>query len=312
MPGDTVNFTITVDNDGNNDLNSLVVYDNLLDSNGKTVSSQISNVGTMLSLQESTISFPLTIAATAVPGNYSNSAYAKALNGSLQEVNSQATAVSWFIVGTGNSGQQQQSNQSNQQNTNNKPDVTVVNRNLSSKSASSPSLSVGNSAAGQVLGAACVQASFTVNLQQGSNNKDVKALQVYLNKNGFALAKKGAGSPGFETSAFGPLLKAALTKFQIVNGIKERGVFGTETRTFLNNLLNTSGEAFCLPPAPLSKVKPKLPAITIKTPTLKPVKPLVIKTPRPVTVKTPPPKPSAAKKSSNIFSKILNPLAFWP
>jgi peptidoglycan hydrolase-like protein with peptidoglycan-binding domain len=46
---------------------------------------------------------------------------------------------------------------------------------------------------------------------------DVKRLQVFLNAQGFIVAKKGAGSPGHETTYFGPATKAALMKFQMAH-----------------------------------------------------------------------------------------------
>ena len=42
----------------------------------------------------------------------------------------------------------------------------------------------------------------------------MKALQQFLNAQGFTIAKTGPGSLGQETSLFGPATKAALIKFQ--------------------------------------------------------------------------------------------------
>jgi len=47
--------------------------------------------------------------------------------------------------------------------------------------------------------------NFTRNLSLHSTGADVKALQQFLNANGFVIAKTGAGSPGKETSLFGTL-----------------------------------------------------------------------------------------------------------
>ena len=56
--------------------------------------------------------------------------------------------------------------------------------------------------------------TFTRNLRYGSLGTDVKALQTFLNQNGFILAASGYGSPGNETEFFGPRTRAALIKFQ--------------------------------------------------------------------------------------------------
>jgi hypothetical protein len=58
------------------------------------------------------------------------------------------------------------------------------------------------------------QQSFTRTLRFGMTNNDVKRLQIFLNAQGFTVSKKGAGSPGHETTYFGPATKAALMKFQ--------------------------------------------------------------------------------------------------
>ena len=72
---------------------------------------------------------------------------------------------------------------------------------------------------------------FTRSLTLGSIGSDVKALQVFLNTQGFILASTGAGSPGNETTYFGPATKAALMKFQKDHGITPTGFFGPITRT---------------------------------------------------------------------------------
>ncbi len=66
-------------------------------------------------------------------------------------------------------------------------------------------------------------------LKQGSKGKNVKALQEFLNQNGFVIAKTGPGSPGKETENFGPATDAAVKKWQKANGIKGDGVVGPIT-----------------------------------------------------------------------------------
>lgn len=51
-------------------------------------------------------------------------------------------------------------------------------------------------------------------LKMGSVGEDVKCLQRYLNWSGYTLATLGAGSPGNETTYFGPKTVAAVKKWQ--------------------------------------------------------------------------------------------------
>ncbi len=61
--------------------------------------------------------------------------------------------------------------------------------------------------------------------------EDVRALQQYLNANGFTITVSGAGSAGQETTYFGQGTKAALAKYQAANGISPAaGYFGPLTR----------------------------------------------------------------------------------
>ena len=76
--------------------------------------------------------------------------------------------------------------------------------------------------------------AYTKNLTLGSKGDDVKALQQYLNANGFAVAATGAGSPGSETTYFGNLTKTALASFQAAKGINPpAGYFGPITRNWI-------------------------------------------------------------------------------
>jgi hypothetical protein len=73
--------------------------------------------------------------------------------------------------------------------------------------------------------------SFSRDLTSGKTGSDVKSLQQYLNAKGFIVAISGAGSPGNETTYFGPATKAALIKFQKAMGISPTsGYFGPITR----------------------------------------------------------------------------------
>jgi peptidoglycan hydrolase-like protein with peptidoglycan-binding domain len=67
-------------------------------------------------------------------------------------------------------------------------------------------------------------------LTVGSQGEDVRALQKYLNTNGFIIATTGTGSPGKESTVFGPATKAAVMKFQISKGISPVGYVGAVTR----------------------------------------------------------------------------------
>jgi len=76
---------------------------------------------------------------------------------------------------------------------------------------------------------------FMRDLDLGSEGDDVKALQVYLNNQGFYVASSGAGSPGNETTYFGPATQDALSRWQRHNGISpSAGFFGVISRTFIN------------------------------------------------------------------------------
>ncbi|OGZ11959.1 MAG: hypothetical protein A3C93_05975 [Candidatus Lloydbacteria bacterium RIFCSPHIGHO2_02_FULL_54_17] len=82
-----------------------------------------------------------------------------------------------------------------------------------------------------------VNASFKRDLSVGVTGDDVQALQVWLNVHGYTLASSGPGSSGNETTRFGALTRAALAKFQTVNGIKPSlGYFGPKTRAFLGTI----------------------------------------------------------------------------
>jgi hypothetical protein len=86
--------------------------------------------------------------------------------------------------------------------------------------------------------------TFKRTLRQGMSGADVKALQVFLNSNGFPITKTGAGSPGKETMFFGPATAKAVTKFQERHadtilqpyGLKNgTGIVGLNMRELLNS-----------------------------------------------------------------------------
>ncbi len=92
---------------------------------------------------------------------------------------------------------------------------------------------------------------FTRTLRPGSRGEDVRQLQHFLNKNGFMLVASGAGSPGQETSYFGPALTRALKRFQEAyrepilkpTGLTQgTGVFGAKTREFIQSRIDMSKE----------------------------------------------------------------------
>ena len=78
-------------------------------------------------------------------------------------------------------------------------------------------------------------AAFKSDLTVGSLGSHVKALQEFLNAKGYTVASSGPGSPGNETTEFGPLTKAALIKYQKAKGITPAvGYFGPITRAAIN------------------------------------------------------------------------------
>jgi len=87
---------------------------------------------------------------------------------------------------------------------------------------------------------------FTRTLKLGMTGTDVNRLQIFLNAQGYIVAKNGAGSPSNETTYFGPATKAALMKFQLAHrkeildpqGLKNpTGIFATGSMKVANALL---------------------------------------------------------------------------
>lgn len=68
---------------------------------------------------------------------------------------------------------------------------------------------------GTTTGGSCTPGqTFTRNHKQGDQGGEVMWIQQFLNANGVTVSASGAGSPGNETSYFGPATKAAVIKFQ--------------------------------------------------------------------------------------------------
>jgi len=84
---------------------------------------------------------------------------------------------------------------------------------------------------------ACAGVTFNRTLTVGSTGQDVKCLQVLLNTNGYTLAATGAGSPGMETSYFGPATLTAVRAFQAAKGMTPANQVGPLTMAALNALI---------------------------------------------------------------------------
>lgn len=76
-----------------------------------------------------------------------------------------------------------------------------------------------------------VQSASRRDLSSGSRGDDVRALQRFLNVEGFTVAPSGPGSFGQETDYFGPLTRGALARWQAAHGVyPAAGYFGPRTR----------------------------------------------------------------------------------
>ena len=86
---------------------------------------------------------------------------------------------------------------------------------------------------------------FTRTLILGSTGSDVKALQQFLNAHGFTVSAKGNGSPGHETTYYGPATASAISRFQLAHsaqilaplGLTQgTGNFGSATMKAVNGM----------------------------------------------------------------------------
>jgi len=74
-------------------------------------------------------------------------------------------------------------------------------------------------------------------LEFGMRNEDTRILQKLLNAYGFTVSASGGGSPGNETTYFGPATRTAVAAFQKAHDIAPaRGYFGPITRRVLQQL----------------------------------------------------------------------------
>lgn len=80
--------------------------------------------------------------------------------------------------------------------------------------------------------------AFTRSLTIGSQGTDVQCLQKYLNSAGYQIAASGVGSPGNETTYFGPLTRAAVAKWQAANAVSPAaGYFGSLSRAKYSSIV---------------------------------------------------------------------------
>ena len=74
-------------------------------------------------------------------------------------------------------------------------------------------------------------------LEFGMRNEDTRVLQKLLNAHEFTVSTSGGGSPGRETTYFGPATRSALVRLQKAHNIKPAlGYFGPITRRILQQL----------------------------------------------------------------------------
>ena len=90
--------------------------------------------------------------------------------------------------------------------------------------------------------------TFDQNIGAGQETEDVRALQQFLNTEGFLVSASGAGSPGQETAYFGTKTAQALTAYQEANNLPPTGFLGPLTRAHIEG--STTTTTTTAPPAP--------------------------------------------------------------
>ncbi|MDO8641961.1 MAG: peptidoglycan-binding protein, partial [Candidatus Woesearchaeota archaeon] len=97
-----------------------------------------------------------------------------------------------------------------------------------------------------VASSVIISGSISRRLSKGISHADVRILQQILNSDpDTQVSNSGAGSPGDETTLFGPATERAVKKFQEKHGIAGPGddgygSVGPKTRARINQLLNSS------------------------------------------------------------------------
>jgi len=87
---------------------------------------------------------------------------------------------------------------------------------------------------------ACAGVTFTRNLTTGATGSDVKCLQSILNQSASTrVSATGAGSPGSETTYFGPKTLVAVRTYQAQQGFTPANQVGPLTRARLNSAIGT-------------------------------------------------------------------------
>lgn len=100
----------------------------------------------------------------------------------------------------------------------------------------------GGTTGGSMMSGVCAGVSFTRNMTVGATGSDVQCLQYVLNLSATTrVASTGAGSPGNETTYFGPLTLAAVKVYQQEHGWTPANQVGPLTRGALNAQLATMG-----------------------------------------------------------------------
>ena len=91
-------------------------------------------------------------------------------------------------------------------------------------------------------GSSSAACGFTRDLTVNVTGADVQCLQKYLNGAGYTVASSGAGSPGSESTFFGSLTRAAVSKWQAANGVSPAaGYFGSISRAKYSSVAGTTG-----------------------------------------------------------------------